>query len=367
MLAGDKLIPIPRWQIRLPKYFTLYAFAMFSGQTLVAYAHHSDTPHFYMDQNVIYQGVVTDFKFVNPHTYVYFDMATESGGSEAWRCELPAAITLRRHGWTSESLTHGQIIRIDGSPARREERHCYLNALVLDDGSVVEREDAGPVLVAEGVARDRPLQLDNGHPNISGHWVARPRSGRREPVTQTAAALEAASAFEYEFDHPALQCESVGIIHGWPFGRFVNQIIQSDNKITILYGYLDLNRTIHLDVTEHPENMTHSVAGHSIGHWEDEVLVVDTAGISAGAVSPLRKAMHSDQYHVVERFSYDELNHTLIREYTASDSLYFEAPFSGRDVADISAITYQPYDCEELSGANNIRPGATTIGERPAE
>ena len=97
MLAGDKLIPIPRWQIRLPKYFTLYAFAMFSGQTLVAYAHHSDTPHFYMDQNVIYQGVVTDFKFVNPHTYVYFDMATESGvvrrGAANCRQRSPYVVT----------------------------------------------------------------------------------------------------------------------------------------------------------------------------------------------------------------------------------------------------------------------------------
>jgi hypothetical protein len=349
------------------KYFALLALVVFSSQIFVAYAHHSDTPHFYMDQNVIYEGVVTDFKFVNPHTYVYFDMTTETGVSEAWRCELPAAITLRRQGWSPESLINGQIVKIDGSPARREARHCFLNAFVLDDGSVVKREDAGPVLVAEGAARERQLQLANGEPNISGHWVTRPRSGRRVTVTQTAAALEAADAYEYEFDHPALQCESVGIIHGWPFSRFVNQITQSDTKVTILYGYMDLNRTIHLDVAEHPKNMLPSVAGHSIGHWKDDVLVVDTAGISAGAVFPLRKVMHSDQYHVVERFRYDENDRTLIREYTASDPLYFEAPYSGRDVADISVIPYLPYDCEELSGANNIRQGATAIGERPIE
>lgn len=353
--------------MNLRKYFAIGAVVLISSQVLFVYAHHSDTPHFFMDQNVIYEGVVTDFKFVNPHVYVYFDMAIENGGNEAWRCELPAAITLRRQGWSPESLTNGQLIRIDGSPARREARHCYFNAFVLDDGSVVERADAGPVLVAEGAAKDRQLQLASAQPNISGHWVARPRSGRREPVTQTAAALAAAEAYEYKFDHPALQCKSVGIIHGWPFSRFVNQIIQSDTKIIILYGYMDLRRTIHLDVAEHPEIMTPSVAGHSIGHWEGEVLVVDTVGISAGAVSPLRKVMHSDQYHVVEHFSYDETGQTLIREYTANDPLYFEAPYSGRDVADISALPYQPYDCKELSGSNNIRPGTKTIGERHIE
>ena len=130
--------------MNLRKYFAIGAVVLISSQVLFVYAHHSDTPHFFMDQNVIYEGVVTDFKFVNPHVYVYFDMAIENGGNEAWRCELPAAITLRRQGWSPESLTNGQLIRIDGSPARREARHCYFNAFVLDDGSVVERADAGP-------------------------------------------------------------------------------------------------------------------------------------------------------------------------------------------------------------------------------
>ena len=331
----------------------------------VSNAHHSDKPHFLLDQSVIHEGVVTEFRFVNPHAYVYFDVAGEDGSNEVWRCELPAAITLRRQGWSAESMVPGQTVRIDGSPARREANHCFVNAFVLDDGTVVPREDAGPVLVVEGAATQRPLWLENAQPNLSGHWVTRPRSGPREQTTQTAAALAAAEVFEYEFDHPALRCESIGIIHGWPFGRFPNQITQTDHAVTILYGYMDLERTIYLDVDEHPDDLAHSVGGHSIGHWEGNVLVVDTANISAGAIRPLNEVMHSDQYHVVERFWYEQGNHTLMREYTANDPLYFEGPFSGRDVADISAVPYQPYDCEELAGANNIRPGATAIGERP--
>jgi hypothetical protein len=322
----------------------------------VAHSHHSDAPHFYMDQNVLHEGVVTDFKFVNPHAYVYFNETNEGGLLESWRCELPAALTLRRLGWTEDSLRSGQPLSVQASPARREDNHCYVNAFVLADGTVVPRQDAGPVLVAEGAAVRRRGLLENGQADISGHWATRPRSGRRERPVPTAAALEPAAAYEYEFDHPALRCESVGILHGWPFGRFVNQITQDDTTITILYGYMDLERTIYLDRDAHPENIAHSVGGHSIGHWEDNVLVVDTAAISEGAVSPLNELMHSDQYHVVERFWYDDELGGLVREYTADDPLFFEGPFSGRDIADVSAIPYQPYDCLELSGENNIRP-----------
>jgi len=321
-------------------------------------AHHSDDPHFFMDQNIRHEGIVTEFKFVNPHAYVYFDQIGNDGSAESWRCELPAAVTLRRQGWTAESMVPGQPVTIDASPARREANHCYVNAFVLADGTVVPRQDAGPVLVAEGAARQRPLRLGNGQPNISGYWATQQRSGGpRERPTQTAAARAAADVFEYEFDHPALRCESVGILHGWPFGRFVNQVSQTDDRVTIVYGYMDLERTIYLDATEHPDDMVHTVAGHSIGRWDGDVLVVDTAGISEGAVSPLNEIMHSDQYHVVERFWYDEATQTLVREYTADDPLYFDGPFSGRDVADISAVPYQPYDCLELSGGNNVRPG----------
>jgi len=322
-----------------------------------AIGHHSDDPHFFMDQNVRYEGVVTEFRFVNPHAYVYFDMVRDDDSVESWRCELPAAVTLRRQNWTTESIRPRQRVWINGSPARREANHCYVNAFVLEDGTVVPRQDAGPVLVVEDAAHDRQLRLDNGQPNISGYWATQPRSsGFRERVTQTAAARVAAEIFEYEFDHPALQCQSVGILHGWPFGRFVNQISQTGKYVTMTYGYMDLKRTIYLDLTEHPDQLVHTVAGHSIGRWEENVLVVDTVGISAGAVSPISKLMHSDQYHVVERFWYDQEAQTLVRDYTANDPLYFERPFSGRDVADISAVPYRPYDCIELSGANNIRP-----------
>lgn len=39
-----------------------------------AFAHHSSAPHFDRDTQVEVTGRFKDFKFVNPHAYIYFDV-----------------------------------------------------------------------------------------------------------------------------------------------------------------------------------------------------------------------------------------------------------------------------------------------------
>ena len=113
-------------------------------------------------------------------------------------------------------------------------------------------------------------------------------------------------------------------------------------------------RTIYLDA-DHPENVAPGVAGHSIGWWEDDVLVVDTIGLSERVLIPLAGVMMSGQANVVERIHYDEESRTLIRDYTVNDPLYLTRPYSGRNVSDIAAEPYRPFDCVNLSGENNRR------------
>ena len=97
---------------------------------------------------------------------------------------------------------------------------------------------------------------------------------------------------------------------------------------------MDLVRTVHLNTSAHPKNLTPSVAGHSIGRWEGDVLVVDTVGFAPGVLVPQSGLLHSAGMHAVERFSLDNAKGTLSRTYHAEDT---------------------PYHCKELSGANNIR------------
>jgi hypothetical protein len=86
------------------------------------------------------------------------------------------------------------------------------------------------------------------------------------------------------------------------------------------------------------------------------VLVVDTVGFAPGVLIPMSGLQHSQQLHVVERFSVDAAAATLTREYRAGDALYLRSEWSGRDVMKASAEPFKAFACVELSGKNNQRP-----------
>ena len=67
-----------------------------------AYAHHG-AGLYDMRKNVELEGKLTRLDFVNPHTYVYFDVVGNDGKVIAMKCEMRSATTLRRSGWSPAS------------------------------------------------------------------------------------------------------------------------------------------------------------------------------------------------------------------------------------------------------------------------
>ena len=116
-----------------------YVFPMLVLAALPSQAHHSSAPHFDRDSEIILDAVVTEFRFVNPHSYVYFDVMDDAGEAVAWRCELAAANLARRNGWTPETLSPGDRITINGAPARREGNVCFLNFYTTEQGLEIRR------------------------------------------------------------------------------------------------------------------------------------------------------------------------------------------------------------------------------------
>ena len=331
------------------------------------YAHHGAAAHFDPNDVVILEGVITELKFVNPHSFVHLDVADDDGAVTSWRCELSGTSQLIRRGWTPETLAPGQAIELVGERARREENSCAMLSIVFADGKLIEAGEGIegaeiPETVASGdETAQRAKYLDNGQPNLAGAWVAQSGNATGGALTNgepepTAAGLAASERFDFRFDNPVIRCESGNIISDWYRQSHVNEIQQSDDRIILRYGYLDLARIIHLNMADHPSNLVPSVAGHSIGRWENDVLVVDTVGFSERALQPRAEIMVSDQTRIEERFRYDEVTRTLIRDYTVTDPLYLARPYSGRNVASIAAHQYQSFECVDLSGENNRRP-----------
>ena len=356
--------------------------------TNAAYAHHGVNGQFDTAKSMEVTGVVTRIRLVNPHSYVYFDVKNEAGETEAWRCELRSGSLLKRKGWKTSMFEKGTTITINGSPARNEPSACYTKTITFEDGTKVGRQDEldkdGKVVIPP---RDLTL-ADSKTPNLNGTWAAeqrkRPARGdrkgpppsadgkkppknaedgkRRGPprgeggpqkVERTEAGAAAVEGFKRE-DNPRFACKATNIFLDWWFDQMVNKIEQTEDKITLTYGFMDIVRTIHMDMDKHPEDITPSIAGHSIGKWVDGVLVVDTVGFKEGylVVTPRVDdvAKNSTEMHVVERFTLSEDGRTLSREYTATDPLYMVGSYSGKDVVKLTTFDFESYSCDDLTG-----------------
>lgn len=351
------------------KRFSIFALALSTtlsmAFSLSAYGHHSSAPHFDSSKEVNVAGTITELKLVNPHAYVYFDV-TEAGETANWRCELSSATQLKRWGWSKELFAPGQTIEVTGTPARREDNVCFLKSIKLENGMVIARStdltkdvEATAVEVAT-VKSERSLYLENGQPNLQGPWITqsfgRNAQGIRANFVASELGKAAAEGYDMAFDDPILQCHFVNMFDGWNHDENVNDITQTDDTITLQYGFMDVVRTIHLNMDEHPADITPSSVGHSIGKWDGDVLVVDTIGFAEGVLSHRNGTKHSEQMHGIERFRYEPTEQRLYRDYRVTDPLYLVGETRGQDIMALSPAPYTPYGCVELSGNNNIRP-----------
>jgi len=111
--------------------------AAFLLTPLVAQAHHSFAVHFVPEGEVTVSGVVSSFRFANPHGVLEFTVINEDGEAEAWRAETNSPSLLRRRGWTKTSLKAGDEITVTGWPARAEEHYMRIRSVTFADGTVL--------------------------------------------------------------------------------------------------------------------------------------------------------------------------------------------------------------------------------------
>jgi hypothetical protein len=147
-------------------------------------------------------------------------------------------------------------------------------------------------------------------------------------------------------DNPRFKCETTSIIFDWTFDGPVNRITQNKDTIVIQYGQLNLKRTVYMNMQKHPPNVKPTRAGHSIGRWDGDTLVVDTVGFLPGFLNfPTR---HGDQLHVTERFTLDPKTWQLGRTWELEDPIYLTGKATGTDVPVLPAdAEYTEDKCKE--------------------
>ena len=63
------------------------------------YAHHSFAVHYDSSKPITKEGVVTDFRFTNPHGILMLDVTNARGVKERWTVETTSPTYMRRSGW----------------------------------------------------------------------------------------------------------------------------------------------------------------------------------------------------------------------------------------------------------------------------
>ena len=361
-----------------------------------AFAHHG-AGSFDLTKSVTFTGKLTKVDLINPHSWLYFDVADANGRVSHHRCEMRSVHVLARSGWTKDVFPIGQRITVEAAPDKVDPSSCYLNTIRFENGSHMDRygqyvkapegavrEVRGPLVVPNTT---RELRRPTGEPNISGDWAAeqvvmvdpRGTGGGLVPLSQlsqlkpgerpagaggrrgggagtgprlyggtelTELGQQSAASFAQK-DNPRFRCETTSIIFDWTFDGPVNRITQNKDTIVLQYGQMGLKRTIAMNMKEHPANIKPTRAGHSIGRWDGDVLVVDTVGFLPGVLNgPVR---HSDKLHVVERFSLEPKTMKLTRAYVAEDSVYLKGQYTGSDVIQVADAPYTQDKCKDQS------------------
>jgi hypothetical protein len=64
------------------------------------------------------EGVVREFKFVSPHTFIMLEVKGTGDSVETWSLEGDSPSHMARDGWTHESLKPGDKVKLTVAPLR---------------------------------------------------------------------------------------------------------------------------------------------------------------------------------------------------------------------------------------------------------
>lgn len=167
-------------------------------------------------------------------------------------------------------------------------------------------------------------RASDGHPDLSGMWNVNvdPNPG---PVSMLPWAERVVSERRANNmrDTPAAFCLPEEPMPTFPLFR---KIVQTKTLIVELLEQEPHYRQIFLDGRAHPKDADPTWMGHSVGKWEKDTLVVDSAGFNdkSWILFPLGLP-HTEMMHVVERYRRPDLARLLV-DVTIEDPGTFTAP-----------------------------------------
>ena len=87
------------------------------------WAHHGSAVSYDLSKRITMKGTITDFKYINPHPSIFWDVKDEQGSITHWAGEIaPNVSQLQQEGWgrrrSETALAPGTEVTITISPSR---------------------------------------------------------------------------------------------------------------------------------------------------------------------------------------------------------------------------------------------------------
>jgi hypothetical protein len=188
----------------------------------------------------------------------------------------------------------------------------------------------------------------DGKPDLSGMWLAG-RAGQYkydynvaldqppEIIQPPAQALRRQRVQDFRKDSPLAHCLPVSV----PFldTRGLSRIVQTPGLMVILYESPNSpHRTVFTDGRGLPEEMNPTWLGYSVGHWEQDTMVINTAGFNDKGWLDVGGLPQTETLKLTERYRRPDFGH-LEMDLTFDDPKTFAKPFSVHMVKNFVADT----------------------------
>lgn len=317
-------------------------------------AHHSVAASFDPEQTVEAEGVITAVAWRNPH--ILFTLTSADGSEQI--LDSHSLSIMRRLGAAEPFVEVGDSVKVAGWPSRRGEG-MFVNNMLLPSGEE---------FVFDFTPEPADLRWSDRMWGSNENWFAEsgdtsaeergifrvwsttlaggdafffPRASSAYPLTPQAQA--AVDAFDITTDDPLFNCAPKGVpaimTAPYPF-----EFIDRDDTIELRIEEYDTLRTIYMNSATVPAPSP-SILGHSMGHWEDATLVVETTHVNWGHLNG-RGVPLSEQAVIVERFTPTQSGGRLEYELTVTDPRNLTEPLvMGKSWVWLPDVRVEPYEC----------------------
>src|SRR6266436_240222 len=235
--------------------------------------------------------------------------------------------------WGTAACAHGQWLNhpMPGTPRTRDGKpNLSARAPRASNG----KPDLSGVWVAESATREElPRFFGDGVNNLgetppSKYFMNLLYDFKPEetPLRPAAAAVTQERRAGLAKDIPLTGCLPAGVpmVNTLPAPY---KLIQTPGVIVMLYEQDTSFRQIFIDGRKPPDDPQPSWLGYSVGKWDGDSLVIETAGFNDRSWLDAFGHPHSDAMHVTERFHRRDFGHMEI-EITVDDPKTYTKPFT---------------------------------------